>query len=246
LQREIDPVNQKFKREIWLKTTDQLRRCRAELTEEERKAGAVIRREEVEKMLDMVGCAMECACQDSLPMVAAEVSGETDFVRSRAIIRKTNYQIAILSFGALDAMGIPRWMIDALGNHLRETTGPIADQVSRIANIIRQGAKVATAKVIESEPMQIDRSKAEVQTVAVRAGVGMFLSEIVGKLAQRLLVEWPVFLNGEPGKEQDWARGRARGLFIELFTGELKSLADQWGANMPPDPTERPPENPQP
>lgn len=139
-------------RDSWLAITDQLRHYERAVSEAKREAGALVNRSDVVHGLKRLGHAMQLASIGVLPMLAMELAGESDIVRSRIIIRKALYNVAIASYGYIEAQGIARWMVDALTENLISTVTVSREEISAVAESLREQMELATANVIASEP----------------------------------------------------------------------------------------------
>lgn len=147
-----DPIGIRSARDSWLKIANELRHFERSVEEHRREIGALINKSEVVRALESLGRCMMWASDGMLPHLAAELASETDVIRSRIIIRKSLYPIAIVSYGFLEAQGIPAWMVEAVSKHFVSDVTVSREEISEIATAIREQMERATANVIASEP----------------------------------------------------------------------------------------------
>lgn len=133
-----DDIAIKSSRENWLKISESLRRFDIALEENRRDSGELVRRAEVELALRKLGWIMRVAHEGIIPQIAVAVAGESDIVRTRVILRKIGYDVALLSYSAAEALGAPSWAIRAVAADIVAETYATHDQIEHLTKFIQE------------------------------------------------------------------------------------------------------------
>ena len=158
LQRAIeegDPLAIKTCRESWLRIADALRHYERAVSEDKRQRGLLVEKEGVERALRMFGWCMRIASTQMDPQIAFDIQGDSpELVRTRQLIRKANWGVAVIGYSSMYALGVPKWMVEALSADLISCTTITEEQLQVYANIIREAAQVEAQQTIAHEPKE--------------------------------------------------------------------------------------------
>jgi hypothetical protein len=142
----------KASRENWLKISENLRRFDLAIEEQRRDSGQLIVRSEVETALKRFGWCLRTSAETVTPHLAMQLMGETDPIRARTLIRKCNYDMSIISYSCLSAMGVPEWIRTALSTDLLTETTATKEDIERYAKVIKEAMDFTVTDRIANEP----------------------------------------------------------------------------------------------
>jgi len=135
-------------RRNWLSISESLRKFDLAIEDHRRKTGELVQRGDIERALSALGYCLHLASKQIIPQVTHEARGAADEIAARGIIRRCNYDVAVVSYSFLSALGVPGWMVDCLSKTFTSHTTATPADIARYATIIKQGVDALAAQTI--------------------------------------------------------------------------------------------------
>lgn len=135
-------------RRNWLSISESLRKFDLAVEDHRRKTGELVSRSEIEAALSALGYCLRLASEQVLPQVTRAARGAVDDIAARQMFRRANYDVAVVSYGFLSALGVKEWLVKSLSNDFTAHTTMTPADIARYATIIKQGVDALSAQTI--------------------------------------------------------------------------------------------------